>query len=185
MPSLTPINAPTPFSSIILNNAMNDFSIPSHSNAFGYIPSPANYIRPGKRPLSSMSPVIVDRLSFSDDTSTSEHSLHALLGAAGGSRIPSTVVQLLVELLDRNATARQAIAAPRLHDQLVPDTVSTEWAYDNATLAFLAERRGVHVTWVEEAGTAAMVVTRGREADGARFEAGGEVRQGAAAGLVV
>ena len=48
-----------PETGVILNNEMNDFSIPGSSNAFGYIPSPSNYIRPGKRPLSSITPTIV------------------------------------------------------------------------------------------------------------------------------
>uniref|UniRef100_L2FR44 Gamma-glutamyltranspeptidase n=1 Tax=Colletotrichum fructicola (strain Nara gc5) TaxID=1213859 RepID=L2FR44_COLFN len=50
-----------PETGVIMNNEMNDFSIPGSSNAFGYVPSPANYIRPGKRPLSSISPVIVEK----------------------------------------------------------------------------------------------------------------------------
>src|SRR5579871_4806897 len=49
-----------PETGLIMNNEMNDFSIPGASNAFGYVPSPANYIRPGKRPLSSISPTIVE-----------------------------------------------------------------------------------------------------------------------------
>ncbi|UKZ83985.1 hypothetical protein TrVFT333_011801 [Trichoderma virens FT-333] len=49
-----------PETGVIMNNEMNDFSIPGVSNSFGYIPSPANYIRPGKRPLSSISPIIAE-----------------------------------------------------------------------------------------------------------------------------
>ena len=49
-----------PETGIIMNNEMNDFSIPDSDNAFGYIPSPANFVRPGKRPLSSISPTIVE-----------------------------------------------------------------------------------------------------------------------------
>lgn len=49
-----------PETGVILNDEMNDFSIPGSSNAPGYIPSPANFVRPGKRPLSSISPTIVE-----------------------------------------------------------------------------------------------------------------------------
>lgn len=62
-----------------MNNEMNDFSIPGQTNAFGYVASPANYISPGKRPLSSISPTIVEHLS--------NGTVFAALGSAGGSRI--------------------------------------------------------------------------------------------------
>jgi len=54
-----------PETGVIMNNEMNDFSIPGTINAFGYSPSPANYIVPGKRPLSSISPTIVEHLKNS------------------------------------------------------------------------------------------------------------------------
>lgn len=63
---------------VIMNDEMNDFSIPGLSNSFGYIPSPANYILPGKRPLSSISPIIAE---------TADGKLYLALGSAGGSRI--------------------------------------------------------------------------------------------------
>lgn len=73
-----------PETGVILNNEMNDFSIPGSSNAFGYIPSPANYIRPGKRPLSSITPVIVEHANGS---------FYYAVAAAGGSRIITSVLQ--------------------------------------------------------------------------------------------
>ncbi|CRK11799.1 hypothetical protein BN1723_009494, partial [Verticillium longisporum] len=69
-----------PETGVIMNNEMNDFSIPGVTNAFGYIPSPANFIRPGKRPLSSMSPTIIE---------TADGKLYMSIGAAGGSRCRS------------------------------------------------------------------------------------------------
>jgi len=68
-----------PETGIIMNNEMNDFSIPNTINAFGYVPSPLNYIRPGARPLSSISPVIVD-----DPFGL----LYFVTGGAGGSALP-------------------------------------------------------------------------------------------------
>lgn len=75
-----------PETGVILNDEMNDFSIPGSSNAFGYIPSPANYIRPGKRPLSSITPTIVD---FANGT------FYFAVAAAGGSRIITSTLQNL------------------------------------------------------------------------------------------
>ncbi len=115
-----------PETGVIMNNQMNDFSIPNTKNAFGLIPSAANYIRPGKRPLSSMSPVIVEL----DDK------LFLVIGGAGGSRIVTAVAQSLWHVLDQKMTATEAIAAPRLHHQLVPDFVSCNYRriYAQSTL---------------------------------------------------
>lgn len=98
---------------VIMNNEMNDFSIPNSSNAFGYVPSPSNYIRPGKRPLSSISPTIVEFLS--------NNTLYFVVGAAGGSRIITSTTQNLWNVLDRGLSAPAALAQPRLHDQLQPN----------------------------------------------------------------
>ena len=127
-----------PETGLIMNNEMNDFSIPGQSNSFGYIPSPANYIQPGKRPLSSMSPLIVDFLS--------NNTFYYAIGGAGGSAIITACVQGLWNVLDRNMTLLQALTAPRLHDQLVPNQVEFEYPYDNSTVAFM-KGRGHNVTW--------------------------------------
>ena len=96
-----------------MNNEMNDFSIPNSSNAFGYIPSPSNYIRPGKRPLSSISPTIVEFLS--------NNTLYFAVGAAGGSRIITATIQNLWHVLDQDLNTAAALSEPRLHDQLQPN----------------------------------------------------------------
>lgn len=98
---------------VIMNNEMNDFSIPNSSNAFGYIPSPSNYIRPGKRPLSSISPTIVEFLS--------NNTLNFAVGAAGGSRIITATIQNLWHVLDQGLDTAAALSQPRLHDQLQPN----------------------------------------------------------------
>ncbi|KAK5142687.1 hypothetical protein LTR32_005028 [Rachicladosporium monterosium] len=118
-------------SHIIVPARMNDFSIPGASNAFGYIPSPSNYIRPGKRPLSSITPTIVEHANGT---------LYFAVAAAGGSRIITATLQNLWHVLDQNMTAPEALAAPRFHDQLVPNQILFEWAYDNGTVAFMRER---------------------------------------------
>lgn len=161
-----------PETGIILNNEMNDFSIPGSSNAFGYIPSPANYIRPGKRPLSSITPTIVEH---------ADGSLYFVASAAGGSRIITSVLQNLWFVLDRNMTAADALAQPRLHDQLVPNQVSFETSYDNQTIAFM-QSRGHNVTWIPLAQSSAQQL---RRLPNGTFEAAGEPRQVDSGGVVV
>jgi gamma-glutamyltranspeptidase/glutathione hydrolase len=161
-----------PETGVIMNNEMNDFSIPGSSNAFGFIPSPANYIRPGKRPLSSISPSIVEH---------ADGSLYFVVASAGGSRIITAVLQNLWHVLDQNATAAEALAAPRLHDQLVPNQVSFEYSYDNATVAFMKER-GHNVTWTAPGGSTAQSL---RRLENGTFEAAGEPRQANSGGFAV
>lgn len=85
-----------PETGVIMNDEMNDFSIPGSSNVFGYIPSPVNYIRPGKRPLSSISPTIVE---------SADGALYFVVGSAGGSRIITATVQNIWHVLDQGLTA--------------------------------------------------------------------------------
>ena len=162
-----------PETGVIMNNEMNDFSIPGISNAFGYIPSPANYVRPGKRPLSSITPLIIEYLSNS--------TLFASLGAAGGSRITTSTIQNALHLMAYNRTIAEALAQPRIHDQLVPATVTFEYAFDNSTVAFLKEL-GSNVSWVAPGQSTAQGLTRGWSGV---FEAAGEPRQKDSGGLVV
>ena len=161
-----------PETGVILNNEMNDFSTPGASNAFGYIPSPANYIKPGKRPLSSISPTIVEH---------SNGTLYFVVSSAGGSRIITAVLQNLWHVLDQNATAPEALAAPRLHDQLEPNQVSFEYAYNNETVAYLASL-GSNVTWTAPGGSTAQSL---RRLGNGTFEAAGEPRQLNSGGFAV
>ncbi|KAI0183169.1 gamma-glutamyltransferase [Xylaria flabelliformis] len=161
-----------PETGVIMNDEMNDFSIPGSSNAFGYIPSPANYIRPGKRPLSSISPTIVE---------TADGKLYFVIGSAGGSRIITATIQNIHHVLDQNMTAPQALAQPRLHDQLSPNQVSFEYAYDNSTVAFMASL-GHNVTWVAPGQSTAQGL---RLLPNGTFEAAGEPRQKNSGGFAV
>ncbi|KAK6371123.1 hypothetical protein LTR64_006371 [Lithohypha guttulata] len=165
-------NLIVPETGVIMNNEMNDFSIPGSSNAFGYIPSPSNYIRPGKRPLSSISPVIAD---FGMN-----RTLYFLTSSAGGSRIITANIQNLVNVLDKNLTAPQALAQPRFHDQLVSQ-VSFEYTYDNETTAYLRSL-GANITWVAPGQSTAQGI---RRLPNGTFEAAGEPRQLNSGGFAV
>ena len=103
---------------IVMNNQMNDFSIPRRRDGFRYRPSPSNYIRPGKRPQSSMTPIIVEHAS--------NHSLFHITGAAGGARIITATLQDLWHTLDHGISAQDAVREPRFHDMLLPDTCGFE-----------------------------------------------------------
>ncbi|PGG97595.1 gamma-glutamyltransferase [Polytolypa hystricis UAMH7299] len=161
-----------PETGIIMNNEMNDFSIPGLSNAFGFIPSPSNYVRPGKRPLSSITPTIITHPNGS---------LYFITGAAGGSRIITSTLQSIIGVLDRGMTGPQALAQPRFHDQLVPDRVTFEFAFENSTVAFMRER-GHDVTWVAEGQSTVQAI---RVLANGTFEAAGEPRQKNSAGIAV
>jgi len=101
-----------------LNNEMDDFSSkPGVGNAFGLIGFDANTIQPFKRPLSSMSPTVVVN-------NNNEGIL--TLGAAGGSRIITAVLQSIISVLDHDLTVDKAIDTPRTHSQWLPDQIFYE-----------------------------------------------------------
>src|SRR5580704_16735436 len=102
---------------VLLNNELDDFAVkPDAPNAYGLIGYEANAPGPGKRPLSSMTPTIVlkDGKPF------------LVTGSPGGSRIISTVLQVIVNVLDYHMDVAAAVAAPRLHHQWSPDEVVVE-----------------------------------------------------------
>ncbi|CCD88055.1 Gamma-glutamyltranspeptidase precursor [Contains: Gamma- glutamyltransferase large chain; Gamma-glutamyltransferase small chain] [Bradyrhizobium sp. ORS 285] len=116
---------------VLLNNELDDFTAaPGASNAFGLVGFEANLPGPGKRPLSSMSPTIV----LKDGKPV------LVTGSPGGSRIISTVLQVIVNVLDYQMDVRQAVTAPRLHHQWMPDEVRVEKGFSDAVLADLRAR---------------------------------------------
>ena len=103
--------------------------------------------------------------------------LFAVLGASGGSRIITTVVQTALSVLDRGMSIHEAVRQPRLHDQLLPNQVQFEYSYDNLTVAYMKER-GHNVTWGPAGSSAQAIIIRESV-----FEAAGEPRQHDSAGL--
>ncbi len=113
---------------VLLNNELDDFTAaPGASNAFGLVGFEANLPGPRKRPLSSMSPTIV----LKDGKPV------LVTGTPGGSRIISTVLQVIVDVLDYHMDVAAAVAAPRLHHQWLPDEVRIERGFAEETLAAL------------------------------------------------
>jgi gamma-glutamyltranspeptidase/glutathione hydrolase len=116
---------------VLLNNELDDFTAaPGAANAFGLVGFEANLPGPGKRPLSSMSPTIV----LKDGQPV------LVTGTPGGSRIISTVLQVIVNVLDYHMDVAAAVAAPRLHHQWMPDEVRIERGFAEATLEQLRAR---------------------------------------------
>jgi gamma-glutamyltranspeptidase len=110
----------TPLSGIILNDEMDDFSLPNVTNGFNLPPSPLNWVQPHKRPLSSTVPTIV--VGPNGDIIT--------LGGSGGTRILSAVAQILLEVEVNGKDLNSAIDTPRIHHQLIPETIFLEKAFD-------------------------------------------------------
>jgi gamma-glutamyltranspeptidase/glutathione hydrolase len=113
---------------VLLNNELDDFTAaPGASNAFGLVGYEANLPGAGKRPLSSMSPTIVLK----------DGKPILVTGSPGGSRIISTVLQVIVDVLDYHMDVAAAVAAPRLHHQWMPDEVRIERGFPDDVLAAL------------------------------------------------
>jgi gamma-glutamyltranspeptidase / glutathione hydrolase len=116
---------------IILNNELDDFAAKADApNAYGLLGYEANAPGPGKRPLSSMTPTIVlkDGKPF------------LVTGSPGGSRIISTVLQVVVNVIDRGMDITGAVSAPRVHDQWMPDEVLAEPAFSDDIIKALRAR---------------------------------------------
>jgi gamma-glutamyltranspeptidase / glutathione hydrolase len=100
-----------------LNDEMDDFTVkPGVANLFGLVQGKTNVIAPGKRPLSSMSPTIV----------TKDGKPFMVLGSPGGSRIITIVVEVIQNVVDHGMNIQEAVDAPRVHHQWLPDQITVE-----------------------------------------------------------
>ena len=110
---------------ILLNNEMDDFSAkPGVPNGYGLIGGDANAVEANKRPLSSMSPTLV----FKDNKP------FIVTGSPGGSRIITTVTQVISNVIDHDMNIAEATHAPRIHDQWLPDEIRIEKALNIDTI---------------------------------------------------
>jgi gamma-glutamyltranspeptidase/glutathione hydrolase len=124
---------------ILLNNEMDDFSAkPGVPNAYGLIGGDANAVEPGKRPLSSMSPTLVLK----------DGEVLLATGSPGGSRIITTVLQVIMNVIDHGMNVAEASIAPRIHHQWLPDELRIEEGVSPDTIGLL-EAKG-HVVRVQE-----------------------------------
>lgn len=115
----------------LLNNEMDDFSSkPGSPNGFGLIGGVANQIEPGKRPLSSMTPVILRK----------DGRAVLATGSPGGSTIITSVLQTILNVTAFDMNVAQATAQPKMHHQWLPDIVVTEPGMSKDTLDILASR---------------------------------------------
>ncbi|KAJ2763331.1 hypothetical protein IWQ56_004860 [Coemansia nantahalensis] len=119
-----------PRTGVIFNDEMDDFSTTNQTNGFGLRPSPNNKIVPRKRPLSSTSATIVEN----------NGRVELVVGASGGSRILTAVLQVVVNVLDFGMRLDDAIDRPRLHHQLIPETLGVDPLFPSSLANALAAR---------------------------------------------
>lgn len=111
-----------------INNEMDDFSIkPGVPNMYGALGGEANAIKPGKRMLSSMTPTIVVK----------DNKPFLVVGTPGGTTIPTSVFQTLVNIIEFNMSTEEAVYTPKFHHQWLPDQVDTEKNFPKNTLDIL------------------------------------------------
>ena len=134
----------------LLNNEMDDFSAKvGVPNAFGLIGADANAIEAGKRPLSSMTPAIVVK----------DGQPWLVTGSPGGSRIITTVLQMIVNVIDHGMNIADASSVPRIHHQWLPDQLQLESGFSIDTVREL-ERRGHSIADARAMGSLQSVIRR-------------------------
>ncbi|MDH4573440.1 gamma-glutamyltransferase [Salinicola acroporae] len=132
----------------LLNNEMDDFSAkPGTPNAYGLIGGEANKIEPEKRMLSSMTPTIVKK----------DGKNFLVTGSPGGSRIITTTLQVVMNVIDHGMNIQSAVSAPRIHDQWLPDEIRIEDGISPDTIALL-EAMGHKVSQQEAMGAAQSIL---------------------------
>jgi len=142
---------------ILLNNQLDDFAAKANvPNAYGLIGGEANAPGPGKRPLSSMSPTIVLK----------DGRVFLVTGSPGGSRIITTVLQVVLNVIDHGMNIAEAVLAPRIHHQWVPDEVMAERGFSPDTLHLL-EARGHSVKVGNTSGSANSILAMPQALTGA------------------
>ncbi|KAG0279556.1 hypothetical protein BGZ95_000868 [Linnemannia exigua] len=160
-----------PMTGVILNDEMDDFSIPGHANAFGLQPSPFNYPEPGKRPLSSCVPTIIER----------DGMFEMSLGGSGGSRILTAVLETMLNVYNYDLNIMDAIENPRIHHQLMPHVVDIEAGYPASEIEYLRSV-GHNVTIFDRALAKAEIQAVMRQADGYVYASSDTRKHGVAAG---
>jgi len=142
---------------VLLNNEMDDFSAkPGAQNAYGLVGSDANSVSPGARPLSSMTPTFLFR----------DGRLVLVTGSPGGSRIITTTLQVISNVVDHGMNIAEAVAAPRIHHQWQPDVLLVESGLSPDTIRLL-EAKGQRVRPGATSGSASSIVVTAHGLEGA------------------
>ncbi len=116
----------------LLNNEMDDFSIkPGVPNMFGAVGGEANAIQPGKRMLSSMTPTIVMK----------NNKPYIIVGTPGGTTIPTSVYQTIVNIIDFKLSPNMAINSPKFHHQWLPESILVEKNFPESTISDLEKNK--------------------------------------------
>jgi gamma-glutamyltranspeptidase / glutathione hydrolase len=144
----------------LLNNQMDDFSVKAgYPNLYGLAGGVVNSVQPGKKMLSSMTPTIVEK----------NGKLFLVLGSPGGSTIPTSVFQVVINVLDFGMNIKNAVDASRFHNQLLPDRITYEKeAFDSIRIGNLTDM-GYFLKSVSSIGrvNAVMILPDNRKAGGA------------------
>ena len=136
---------------ILLNNELDDFAAkPGAPNFFGLVGSDANAPGPRKRPLSSMTPTIVLK----------NGKPFLVTGTPGGSRIITATLQIIINVIDRGMNIAEAVAAPRIHHQWLPDEVRVERAVPEETEKALVKRGHVVTRPLPQTSANSILATR-------------------------
>lgn len=106
---------------VIFNNEMDDFSIPGLPNQFSIPPSTNNYAGPKRRPVSSSTPIIIEK----------DGRVVMIAGGTGGSRIISSTLLAIIRMIDLDQNPRETVLAPRYHHQLIPNFLVVEHHIDD------------------------------------------------------
>jgi gamma-glutamyltranspeptidase/glutathione hydrolase len=152
-----------PGAGFLLNNVMDEFAAKAGApNAFGFPAGEANTIAPGKRPVSSQTPTIAVK----------DGKVAFVLGSPGGTTIPNTVLQVVLNLVDHGMNIQEAVDAPRIHHQWLPDVIKHEKYGLAADVVKALEAMGHKLQPAKEAAPIGMV-------HAIQIEAGTGVRLGA------